>query len=96
MIMFDRLWKNALPKTGNRIVKIVRGAALERPQGPAWQATGYGPTRPCPMCRESGRRVRDVHEGILWGTGRTERFEVTASDVQCDCGILWGAEARRE
>jgi hypothetical protein len=94
--MFDRLWKRRTPKDGARIVKIVKGEPLESPDGPAWRATAYGPARPCPMCRESGRRVREVQEGILRGTGRNRQFEPTGSDIQCDCGILWGDEARQQ
>ncbi len=92
--MFERLWKAISRKGGDRIVKIVKGPVLDRPDGPAWQATAYGPSRPCPMCGESGRRVREVQDGIWWETRGHRRFEPTGSDVQCDCGIRWGDDAR--
>jgi hypothetical protein len=79
---------------GDGIVKIVKGAPLDHPEGPAWHATAYGPDRPCPMCREPKRHIRDIQDGILWENGGTRRFEPTESDVQCDCGILWGDEAK--
>jgi hypothetical protein len=94
--MFDRLFKFWSAKDGTRIVKIVKGEAIRHPDGPAWHATAWGPAKPCPMCREPGRRLRRIQEGILIGTGRNRRFEPTGSDFQCDCGILWGDEAGKE
>jgi len=90
--MFSRVWKR-LTAGKARDGRIVAGKPIDHPDGPAWHAVAYGMPRPCGMCKQPGRQIRDVRDGILWGSGPDRRFEETGRDVQCDCGVRWNDPA---
>ena len=87
--MLHKLW-NSFPTARFREGEIVAGKPCPDADGPAWYAVAYGKARPCPMCRQRGRYIREVRDGILRGEGAGRRFEETGRDLQCDCGIRWG------